>query len=322
MIQQYIMTFKNIKKHSYFIIVLLLTITVSCTSNSKRAAILAKQQNSEKLNTINSDTPTKKKTKKFAKKSKSLKIASWNIRDLGRTKDANEIHKIAQILRDFDLVAIQEVVGKDPAGAQAVAKIADELNRMGSKWDYRISDPTKSPSVYISERYAFLWKTSKVKLNGRAYLDSELAEKCFREPYIGKFQLTKATESFYVINFHSRKHNDHPEEEIVYLKDYTTRLNSDSVLILGDFNTNEKHEVWNNLYDIGFKSALNNTKTTLKTKCKFVSYLNYPIDNIYYSKNISIINSEAIDFVGTCENLVAARQLSDHLPISMEFKIK
>ncbi|WP_434035662.1 endonuclease/exonuclease/phosphatase family protein [Formosa sp. 4Alg 33] len=251
-----------------------------------------------------------------------LKIASWNIRDLGRTKDANEIHKIAQILRDFDLVAIQEVVGKDPAGAQAVAKIADELNRMGSKWDYRTSDPTKSPSVYISERYAFLWKTSKVKLTNPAYLDSELAEKCFREPYIGKFQLTKGTEPFYVVNFHSRKHDDHPEQEIIYLKDYSTKLNSDSVFILGDFNMNEKHEVWNNLYNKGFKSALKDTKTTLKTKCKNGDYLNYPIDNIYYSKNISPVKSGAIDFVRDCSNLEAARQLSDHLPIYLEFLIK
>jgi deoxyribonuclease-1-like protein len=86
-----------------------------------------------------------------------LKIASWNIQDLGRSKNAEEINSIAKILRNFDLVAIQEVVAKDPAGAQAVTKIVDELNRMGSKWDYQISNPTKSPSVYMSERYAFLW---------------------------------------------------------------------------------------------------------------------------------------------------------------------
>src|SRR5690554_4672329 len=100
-------------------------------------------------------------------KSEKLSLVSWNIQYLGRTKTSEDIYEIANILRDFDIVAIQEVVAKDPAGAQAVAKIADELNRMGYKWDYQISDPTKSPTVYISERYAYLWKTSKVSLSYR-----------------------------------------------------------------------------------------------------------------------------------------------------------
>ena len=80
---------------------------------------------------------------------------------------------MAQILRHFDIVAIQEVVAKDPAGAQAVARLVDALNRTGYQWDYRISDPTKSPSVYMSARYAFLWKPSRVAIQHRAFLDKE-----------------------------------------------------------------------------------------------------------------------------------------------------
>ncbi|WP_158850581.1 endonuclease/exonuclease/phosphatase family protein [Algibacter sp. L1A34] len=254
--------------------------------------------------------------------SKTLKIASWNIKDLGRSKDASEIIQIAEIIRNFDIVAIQEVVGKDPAGAQAVAKIADELNRMGSKWDYRVSDPTKSPSAYISERYAFLWKTSKVSLSGRAYLDAALEEVCDREPYIGKFLPKNSSEPFYIVNFHSRKHDARPEEEIIFFKDYLTRLSSESIFILGDFNLNEKHEVWDNLYQKGFKSALKDSKTTLKTKCKALNYLNYAIDNIYYSSGkIEMHQSGKVDFVKDCNNLETARFISDHLPIYIEFVI-
>ena len=126
-------------------------------------------------------------------------LTSWNIQDLGRTKNPQEIHGIANILRDFDIVALQEIVAKDPAGAQAVAKIVDELNRMGSKWDYRISNPTKRPSVYISERYAYLWKTSKVRLIHRAYLDEELEEICNREPFIAAFKIKGKSEPFYIV---------------------------------------------------------------------------------------------------------------------------
>lgn len=254
--------------------------------------------------------------------SKNLSLASWNIRDLGRTKSAEEITEIAKILKNFDIVAIQEVVAKDPAGAQAVAKIVDELNRMGFKWDYRISDPTKSPSTYISERYAYLWKTSKVSLIHRAYLDGELEEVCNREPYIAAFKRKGESEPFYVINFHSRRYNDRPEEEIIRFLDYPKRLNSNRIIIAGDFNLDENHEVWKPFYKNGFESALKNTLTTLKMKCKEGNYLNYAIDNIYFTSGIKNFQSGSVDFVRFCEELEVARGISDHLPIFMEFNFK
>ncbi len=195
-----------------------------------------------------------------------LSLASWNIQDLGSTKSTEEITEIAKILRNFDIVALQEVVAKDPAGAQAVAKIADELNRMGSKWDYSISNPTKSASVYKSERYAYLWKASKVSLVHRAYLDKELEDTCNREPYIASFKIKGQSEPFYIINFHSRKYNDRPEEEIIHFLDYPKRLKTNRIIISGDFNLDEKHQVWKPFYSNGFKSALQNTPTTLKMK--------------------------------------------------------
>ena len=254
-------------------------------------------------------------------KGNNLSLASWNIRHLGRTKTDQDIHDIANILRNFDIVAIQEVVAKDPAGAQAVAKIADELNRMGSKWDYQVSDPTKSPSVYISERYAFLWKTAKVDIIHRAYLDKELEDLCYREPFVAKFKQKGKTEPFYIMNYHSRKFNDRPEEEIIHFIDYPERLATDKILIAGDFNLNEKHDVWLPFYRKGFKSALQNQRTTLKTKCKGDDYLSHPIDNVYYAPGISMLQSGSIDLVKTCGNLARAREISDHLPVFMEFEL-
>lgn len=252
--------------------------------------------------------------------SKNLKIASWNIRDLGQSKTSIDINQIATILRDFDVVAIQEVVAKDPAGAQAVAKIVDELNRMGYKWDYRISDPTKSPSVYMSERYAFLWKTSRATLRGKAYLDKDLEDLCYREPFIAKFKAKGDTEPFVIVNYHSRKHYDKPEEEIIHFIDYPERLNSNKIIILGDFNISEKHLVWKPFYSKGFKNALHNVATTLKTKCKTGVYLNHPIDNAYFYSGITLAKAGKIDFVKTCDKLEAARKISDHLPIYIELK--
>src|SRR5699024_861630 len=41
--------------------------------------------------------------------SETLTLASWNIRHLGRSKTAEDIYEIANIVRDFDMVLIQEV---------------------------------------------------------------------------------------------------------------------------------------------------------------------------------------------------------------------
>ncbi|MBK8489339.1 MAG: hypothetical protein IPL49_00195 [Saprospirales bacterium] len=132
----------------------------------------------------------------------SLKLLSWNIQDFGRSKDKKEIRQIAEFLRDYDLVAIQEVVATNTSGPKAVARLADELDRMGNDWDYRISDPTDSPP-YKTERYAFLWKTDRVKPVGRAWLADSLPEAVFREPYMGRFSFDGRT--FLIANFHARR---------------------------------------------------------------------------------------------------------------------
>jgi len=87
---------------------------------------------------------------------------------LRQSKSNGEISFIANTVKDYDIVALQEVVAGDGC-AQAVAKLADKLNRKGAKWDYSISDPTSS-SAYKTERYAFLWKTNRVKKIGKGLI--------------------------------------------------------------------------------------------------------------------------------------------------------
>jgi endonuclease/exonuclease/phosphatase family metal-dependent hydrolase len=251
-----------------------------------------------------------------------LKILTWNIQDLGRSKNNQEIQFIATILKDYDLIALQEIVAKDPAGAKAVARIAEALNRLGSKWDYSISNATNSSSSYAAERYAYLWKTSKIRLKHKAFLDTELASKIEREPYIALFELKRNRTAFYTINMHARTYNKHPEMEISNFKKYPERLKSNNIIILGDFNLNEEHSVWNPLYKMGFKSAIKNTKTSMKRKCNKGEYMHKAIDNIFYnSKKVEKINSGIIDFIKNCENLLNARLISDHVPVYLEIKM-
>lgn len=247
----------------------------------------------------------------------SFSLLTWNIQDLGRTKSAEEIAVMVQVMRDYDLVLIQEVVAKDPAGAQQVARIADELDRTGANWDYRISDPTDSPSPYIAERYAVLWKTNRLQLQGRAILDAPLADICDREPFLAQFRLQGDTTHFWVVNFHARRFDNDPQGEIQYFPQYPERLGNTAVIIAGDFNCDEDDPVWRPLYALGYRSVVTQTPTTLKRSCDGTNYFNYPIDNIYYpTQRFRLREAGRIDFVGSCANLEAARGVSDHLPVA------
>ncbi|MCK8480910.1 endonuclease/exonuclease/phosphatase family protein [Psychroserpens algicola] len=246
-----------------------------------------------------------------------IKIISWNIKDFGKSKSTIELEKIADIVKDADIVALQEVVS-GYGGAQAVAKLSDILNRKGAKWDYIVSDPTKS-SKYMSERYAFIWKTSKIKIKNRGRLISELQDEIEREPHMTSFYIN--SKKFSIINFHAIPHVKNPRPEIEALINYIIAQDNSHTIIAGDFNMNEKDMVFNNLTLSGYQPSLYNQKTTLKQKCENGVYLNYNIDNIYFSKDISKTKSSVIDFVLVCDEIENARKLSDHLPVYLEFKL-
>ncbi|WP_405377492.1 endonuclease/exonuclease/phosphatase family protein [Nonlabens sp. Asnod3-A02] len=249
-----------------------------------------------------------------------ITLVSWNIRDFGKTKSAEEIEQIGDILKEYDVIALQEVVS-GYGGSQAVARLADYLNRTGSKWDYSISNPTKSPK-YKTEKYAFLWKTSKVKVIEKAKLITDLDECVYREPYQVKLESKKGSKgSFTLLNYHSRKHSEQPEIEVSCINDYMINHKDENIILAGDFNLTIDHNVFDKIKNDSYKACLNGNRTTLKRLCKDGNYLNHAIDNIIYNaaKN-ELMDCGTIDFVKECGQLESMRMLSDHLPVYMRFK--
>ena len=247
------------------------------------------------------------------------KLLSWNIENLGSSKSNTEIIFIANTVRDYDIVAIQEVVAGD-GGAQAVAKLADELNRKGAKWDYVISDPTSS-SAYKTERYAFLWKTSKIKKIGKAWLEKKYHLEIDREPFFCTFECENKT--FTVANFHAITKDRQPETEIKYFKFLPEEYPNLNLIFVGDFNCPQSHTVFDSLKKMGFQSILINQKTSLKKECKNGDCLASEFDNVFYNvAKISLKNVGFIPFYKNFNSLQEARKISDHIPIWMEFYLK
>lgn len=246
----------------------------------------------------------------------SIKVASWNLYNIGISKDDEEIAFISKMLKNYDIVAVQEISTK-LSGPRAIVKLADELNRRGSNWDYVISDPTSGEG---SERYAYLWKTSKVLLDGRAWLvkGRSLAARLDREPYMARFAVGE--NSILIANFHAVPTSKKPIEEIKLLDEVHNLYTKDNLVILGDFNLSQKSKGFDDLRKKGYNSVLKNQKTSLRRiKTKSGSYLAREYDNIFYKKAaLTSKRGGVINFVKHFKSLKAARKISDHLPVWAE----
>lgn len=246
-------------------------------------------------------------------------ICSWNIENIGQSKSDSEIQFMAAVLKNYDVVAIQEVVA-GPGGAAAVARLHDALNRTGSKWDYTVSDPTTG-STYKTERYAFIWKTSSLKLKGKAWLESTYKIEVDREPYLATFIVGE--HEFTLVNFHAITKSKQPETEIKYFKFLPATYPTLNLIFCGDFNCPQSHSVFNPLKGMGYAPALVGQKTSLKQSCVNDQCLASEYDNFFYKKDLYNLQGVGIiAFYKSFADLKEARKISDHVPIFLELALK
>ena len=169
-----------------------------------------------------------------------LKLAAWNIRILSdRSRDDTELHKIAQILIDYDFIAISEL--RDEKVLKRIQKI---LSESGAEYGYLISDPVGWSGSPHRERYAFLYYKGLVSVvkDGELYPDAADGEDDFvRDPYWASFRAGKF--DFSVIAVHvvwgdavAGRRAEVMELAEVY--QYVQKANGaeNDVLLVGDFN--------------------------------------------------------------------------------------
>lgn len=243
----------------------------------------------------------------------SISIVSWNLKDFGRSKSEQEIAAIARIVKDYDVLAIQEVV-PSPAGSTAVGKLAAALNLTGASWDYVISNKTSGISASSAERYAFLWKKAKVTKVGEALLAAKFQQEITREPFLATFKAGKI--QFTLVNFHAIPKSKQPETEIKYLKFFPSIYPNQNLIFCGDFNLPESHSVFTPLKKLGYQPLLISQKTSLRQKCINDDCLASAFDNFFLQSNRnSVKSSGVIHFYKIFPDLKAARQISDHVPV-------
>ena len=238
------------------------------------------------------------------------------MQNLGKTKSEAEIDFMANTLKDFDIVAIQEVVAGQ-GGSQAVARLADALNRKGAKWDYSVSAPTES-TPYATERYAYLWKTAEIKMIGRAFLDQNFVNEIDREPFMAEFSYR--SQNFTLVSLHAIPKKKQPETEIKYLKYFPGKYTGSNLIFLGDFNIPQSHTVFNPLKKMEYRPIFQGQKTSMKMKCVDDECLASEYDNIFYdSTKTEMLDSGVVLIYKNFPDMVAVRRISDHIPVWAEF---
>ena len=249
----------------------------------------------------------------------SVSVCSWNLMNFGKSKTEKALYFIATTLQPFDVIAIEEVVA-GPGGAQEVAKLVDIMNRKGKSWDYSISDPTTTTG-HKSERYAFIWNKSKVTKVDDAWLEKKYNREIEREPFMATFR--KDSKQFTVACFHAITKAAKPETEIRYFEFIPSEFPSLNLIFCGDFNCPQSHFVFNSLKSMGFATAFQNQKTTLRDKCIDGDCLASEFDNFIYNKaKVTLIESHVLQFYRSFQSIKEAKTVSDHLPIEFTFDVK
>ena len=249
-----------------------------------------------------------------------VSVCSWNIMNLGKSKSDPELEVMANAIKSYDVIAIQEVVA-GYGGANAVTRLVGILNQKGSKWDYEISDPTTGPNEGSRERYAVIWKPSKVKKIGKSWLEKNYQIEIDREPYMSTFKFND--KEFTVTSFHAVPKNKNPESEIKFFKLLPALYPKLNLIFMGDFNCPQSNSVFTPLKKMGFRNTFTNQKTSLKQKCINDDCLASEYDNIFYdTKKCNLQKSGVIHFYNQFISIKEARKISDHIPVwcQLEFK--
>ncbi len=180
-----------------------------------------------------------------ARTSETIRIASFNIQVFGTTKASKPqvMDILARIVRQFDVVAIQEVRSRDQS---LIPGFVDLVNATGRRFDYAISPPLGRTSS--TEQYVFIFDTASVEIDRiQLYTIDDPDDLLHREPYVGWFRVRGPAQeeafTFTLANIHTDP--DEVKLELDRLDDAYRAVrddgrNEDDVILLGDLNVGDQ----------------------------------------------------------------------------------
>ncbi|MEQ8472486.1 MAG: endonuclease/exonuclease/phosphatase family protein [Marinoscillum sp.] len=280
-------------------------------------------------------------------------IASWNIRAFGGLtekweadeddspkRDLHALLAIANIVKRFDIIAVQEVKGNLKA-------FRHMLKLLGNDWSFILTDVCGGDEGN-DERLAFLFDSRKVKLSGLACelvvpnqqidaIEEDAFKRQFvRTPYAVGFKVGNKT--FVLVTLHviygSSASDRTPELKAIaeWLRNWATDMNAfdQSLIVMGDFNIDRHGDP---RYEVFVSTGLkvpedlhNLPRTVYENSTKFYDQIAWFQDHQNVSQlSIDYVKGGIFNFVphvlrdcGLTTSQLSWR-VSDHLPLWAEF---
>jgi len=271
-----------------------------------------------------------------SKLDESVNIATWNIREFGRTRRTEAaIHYIAEIIGQFDLVGMVEV-------RDNLTDLGRVLAILGPYWRAVYSDAIRDPGGN-RERFAFVYDKRAVTFNGlaaeadapREKVDNEYIPRrsFWRSPYMGSFRA--GSFDFVAMLVHARWGDSikSRELELEMLADWVEEKRKSpyaedrDVFLMGDFNVPSlKHATYRALTKYGLQIPRALVGRTFGSNLKRDMWYDQILHHPLYAESFTSVGG-VLDFYGDksgIKDLFPALgsdvkkftyQMSDHLPL-------
>jgi len=266
-----------------------------------------------------------------ARKKDNLLIATWNIRNFSAKKSDRAIKYIAEICKNFDIAAIQEV----KPSLKPLEKLQKEI---GTDYRFIFSDQAGN-----NERLVFLYHKKRVDFTGLAaeiVLDPgirdklEVADMEFdRTPFMVSFRANNSNFVLVTVHIYYGKGEmiKYREKEIIELAKFIKKRSAEhdaidpDIMVLGDFNIENIDDKYFQALKSGglhVPKEIQSLPTNLKGDKHYdqIAFVKYKDSTAVFSGKAGIVDFKDILFTDmTLKQKSYA--LTDHLPLWAELHV-
>ena len=248
--------------------------------------------------------------------SPNITIASFNIRKFSDTsRNDEELDKITEVLKQFDLIAVQEIIGD----VKILNRTVEMLAKKGKKYNFVVSKPVGNVQ---KERYAFLFN-KKLTLVGKPKIYYDKYDKFIREPYFASFKSGEFDFDIFTVHilYGDNAYDREPEmRQIANVYSYYQENDAveNDLILTGDFNTRP----WDDNFD--YIWAIPNVKVVIRDGESTIGKYGNLYDNIIFTESSTqeytgLNRIYTFDKILELEQEEARNTVSDHRPVYAVF---
>ena len=248
-----------------------------------------------------------------------IRVATFNIQVFGKSKAAKPhvMDILARIVRNFDIVAVQEIRSDDD---DLLPNFIELINTADRHYDYVIGPRLGRSGP--KEQYAFIFDLSTVEVDrSQLYTVADPDDLLLREPLVGWFRVRgpppEQAFTFTLVNIHTDPENIAQELNIlddVYRIVRDDGRGEDDVILLGTLNADDRS--FGQLGQVsGMTWAISGTPSNTRGTASY--------DNIVFQRQATSEftgRAGVFDFMRQYNlSMEEALEVSDHMPVWAEF---